>query len=162
MATGISLSVRVERHSTVDESAMQGHLTQLVEELVARHAMRSEPVRRAFLAVPRHLFVPETLLDAASMADRAIPTLFDERGVPISSSSAPCVMAIMLELLGVACASDQNGPWRWRRKCWSAMVAASSDHICRTDPEFLNGTSGCINSDNAAAGIMGERAATSW
>jgi protein-L-isoaspartate(D-aspartate) O-methyltransferase len=81
---------------------MQGHLTQLVEELIARHALRSEPVRRAFLAVPRHPFVPGTPVNEAYSADRAIPTHFDERGVPVSSASAPAIMAIMLELLDVA------------------------------------------------------------
>jgi len=96
------VSVEAGRHGTVDDSSMQGHLTQLVEELVARHALRSEPVRRAFLAVPRHSFVPGTPVNEAYRADRAIPTHFDERGVPVSSSSAPAIMAIMLELLDVA------------------------------------------------------------
>ena len=81
---------------------MQGHLTELVEELIARHALTSEPVRRAFLAVPRHPFVPGTPAIEAYRVDRAIPTHFDERGVPVSSSSAPAIMAIMLELLDVA------------------------------------------------------------
>ena len=81
---------------------MQGHLTQLVEELIARHALSSEPVRQAFLAVPRHPFVPGTPVSEAYRADRAIPTHFDERGVPVSSASAPAIMAIMLELLDVA------------------------------------------------------------
>jgi len=81
---------------------MRGRRTQLVEDLVDRHALRSEPVRRAFLAVPRHTFVPGTPVDEAYVADVAIPTHFDERGVSISSSSAPTIMAIMLELLDVA------------------------------------------------------------
>jgi protein-L-isoaspartate(D-aspartate) O-methyltransferase len=96
------VSVEAGRRGTVDESSMQGHLTQLVEELVSRHALSSEPVKRAFLAVPRHPFVPGTPLTEAYRADRAIPTHFDERGVPVSSSSAPAIMAIMLELLDVA------------------------------------------------------------
>jgi protein-L-isoaspartate(D-aspartate) O-methyltransferase len=85
-----------------DERSLRGHRTQLVEDLIARHALRSEPVRKAFLAVPRHPFVPGTPADEAYRVDRAIPTHFDERGVSISSSSAPAIMAIMLELLNVA------------------------------------------------------------
>jgi protein-L-isoaspartate(D-aspartate) O-methyltransferase len=95
-------NVWVGRQTTVDESSIRGHLAQLVEDLVARHALSSESVGQAFLAVPRHLFVPETPVDEAYLADRAIPTHFDERGVSISSSSAPSIMAIMLELLRVA------------------------------------------------------------
>ena len=86
----------------MDESSKQGHLTQLVEALIARHALSSDPVRGAFLAVPRHPFVPDAPFAEVYSADRAIPTHFDERGVPVSSSSAPAIMAIMLELLDVA------------------------------------------------------------
>ncbi len=86
----------------MDESSTQRHLTQLVEDLVTRHALRSEPVRRAFLAVPRHTFVPGTPVNEAYSADRAIPTHVDGRGVPISSASAPAIMAVMLELLDLA------------------------------------------------------------
>jgi protein-L-isoaspartate(D-aspartate) O-methyltransferase len=86
----------------VNEGSTQGQLTQLVEELVARHALSSEPVKRAFLAVPRHPFIPGAPVSEAYRADRAIPTHFDERGVPVSSASAPAIMAIMLELLDVA------------------------------------------------------------
>jgi protein-L-isoaspartate(D-aspartate) O-methyltransferase len=81
---------------------MQDRLIRMVEDLVGRDAVRSEPVRRAFLAVPRHVFVPDAPVDEAYGADRAIPTHFDARGVSVSSSSAPSIMAIMLELLGVA------------------------------------------------------------
>ena len=86
----------------VDERSLQGHCGQLVEDLIARNALWSEPVRQAFLAVPRHPFVPRSPVDEAYRVDRAIPTHFDERGVSISSSSAPTIMAIMLELLNAA------------------------------------------------------------
>jgi protein-L-isoaspartate(D-aspartate) O-methyltransferase len=86
----------------VDERSLQRHRTQLVEDLIVRHALWSEPVRQAFLAVSRHPFVPGTPVDQAYRVDRAIPTHFDERGVSISSSSAPAIMAIMLEMLNVA------------------------------------------------------------
>ena len=86
----------------VGERSLQGHRTQLVEDLIARRALWSEPVRQAFLAVSRHPFVPGTPVDEAYRVDRAIPTHLDERGVSISSSSAPAIMAIMLEMLAVA------------------------------------------------------------
>jgi protein-L-isoaspartate(D-aspartate) O-methyltransferase len=86
----------------VDERSTQGDAARLVEDLVARRAVRSEAVRHAFLAVPRHPFVPGVAPDEAYRADRAIPTHFDERGISISSSSAPAIMAVMLELLTVA------------------------------------------------------------
>jgi protein-L-isoaspartate(D-aspartate) O-methyltransferase len=52
--------------------------------------------------VDRETFVPSTIpLDRVYSADEAIPTHLDDAGVPISSSSAPRIMAVMLEMLGV-------------------------------------------------------------
>ncbi len=51
----------------------------------------------AFRAVPRHLFLPHEPLSRA-YADEAIPTKRIQ-GVPVSSSSQPSMMAIMLEQL---------------------------------------------------------------
>ena len=61
-------------------------------------------MRDAFLRVPRELFVPafaaEHGLDAV-YRDEAIVTKTDEHGTPISSSSQPQIMAIMLERLAL-------------------------------------------------------------
>jgi protein-L-isoaspartate(D-aspartate) O-methyltransferase len=58
----------------------------------------SAAVQAAFLAVPRHLFVPE--LDAtAAYQDEALVIKYGEDGLPVSSSSQPAMMAIMLEQL---------------------------------------------------------------
>lgn len=76
----------------------------LVEQLEKRRAIRSELVRDAFLAVPRELFVPDHAQAdglAAVYKDDAIVTKKDPRGVPISSSSQPGIMAPMLEMLGL-------------------------------------------------------------
>ena len=66
-------------------------------------AIRSDAVRQAFLAVPREDFVPDVVardgLDSAYRPDVALVTATDHRGVPISSSSAPAIMAPMLEAL---------------------------------------------------------------
>jgi protein-L-isoaspartate(D-aspartate) O-methyltransferase len=58
----------------------------------------SAAVQAAFEAVPRHLFVPE--LDAATAyQDEALVIKYGEDGLPVSSSSQPAMMAIMLEQL---------------------------------------------------------------
>jgi protein-L-isoaspartate(D-aspartate) O-methyltransferase len=74
----------------------------LVDELRAAGRLTSSPVEAAFRAVPRHVFLPE--LDPVSQAyqDEAFVIKTDEGGLPVSSSSQPAIMAIMLEQLGVA------------------------------------------------------------
>ena len=49
-------------------------------------------------AVPRHLFVPE-LDAAAAYQDEALVIKYGADGLPVSSSSQPAMMAIMLEQL---------------------------------------------------------------
>jgi protein-L-isoaspartate(D-aspartate) O-methyltransferase len=76
----------------------------LVAELAAAGDVRSDTVRRAFLAVPRERFVPEA--SAAEGLERVyrnepIVTKW-AAGMPTSSSSQPSVMAHMLEALSVA------------------------------------------------------------
>ncbi len=62
-------------------------------------------VRKAFQAVPRELFVPEIVtrdgLAAIYRPELPLATATDSRGVAISSSSAPEIMALMLEALGL-------------------------------------------------------------
>jgi protein-L-isoaspartate(D-aspartate) O-methyltransferase len=72
----------------------------LVETLREKRLIRSEPVAQAFLAVPRHLFLPESTIEDA-YKDGAIVTKRREDGLPISSSSQPSIMAVMLEQLDV-------------------------------------------------------------
>jgi protein-L-isoaspartate(D-aspartate) O-methyltransferase len=74
----------------------------LVDELRASGRLTSGPLEAAFRAVPRHVFLPE--LDPVSQAyqDEAFVIKTDEGGLPVSSSSQPAIMAIMLEQLGVA------------------------------------------------------------
>ncbi|GAA5072773.1 protein-L-isoaspartate(D-aspartate) O-methyltransferase [Thermocatellispora tengchongensis] len=71
----------------------------MVARLQAAHGF-GEPVAAAMRAVPRHLFVPGTPVEPA-YADEPIVTKRDADGVPISSSSQPTIMALMLEQLGV-------------------------------------------------------------
>jgi protein-L-isoaspartate(D-aspartate) O-methyltransferase len=58
-------------------------------------------VSAAFLAVPRHVFLPRDLV-AQAYEDTAIVTKSDADGLPVSASSQPAMMAIMLEQLGLA------------------------------------------------------------
>jgi protein-L-isoaspartate(D-aspartate) O-methyltransferase len=63
------------------------------------HAL-SPSVQDAFATVPRHVFVPEIGPDAA-YRDEALVIKCGPDGLPISSSSQPAMMAIMLDQLGL-------------------------------------------------------------
>ncbi|MCG5220298.1 methyltransferase, FxLD system [Streptosporangium sp. KLBMP 9127] len=67
---------------------------------VLRHSPVSEAVAEALRLVPRHAFLPEIPVEEAYI-DEAIVTKRDPDGLPISSSSQPTIMAIMLDQLGV-------------------------------------------------------------
>jgi protein-L-isoaspartate(D-aspartate) O-methyltransferase len=86
-------------HVEVAQSGLEaaGLRATLVERLSAHGAIRSAVVKRALLAVPRHLFLPGVSL-AQAYADVAIPTHW-ERGIAVSSASQPTMVAIMLEQL---------------------------------------------------------------
>jgi protein-L-isoaspartate(D-aspartate) O-methyltransferase len=58
-------------------------------------------VSAAFLAVPRHLFLPQVDVGEA-YRDTAIVVKSDAEGLPVSASTQPAMMAIMLEQLGLA------------------------------------------------------------
>jgi protein-L-isoaspartate(D-aspartate) O-methyltransferase len=60
----------------------------------------SEPVLAAFRHVPRHLFLPE-MPPAVAYQDEAFVIKQNADGLPVSSSSQPAIMAIMLEQLGL-------------------------------------------------------------
>ena len=61
--------------------------------------MRTAVVEAAFRAVPRHVFLPDVRIEDV-YTDRAFPTKHAD-GKPISSSSQPAIMAIMLEQLAL-------------------------------------------------------------
>jgi protein-L-isoaspartate(D-aspartate) O-methyltransferase len=79
----------------------QGPLAALVDGLRTAGHIRTERIAEAFRAVPRHRFVPNVDLTRAYQ-DEALPTKWDEAGRPVSSSSQPAIMAIMLGQLEVA------------------------------------------------------------
>ena len=80
-------------------------LTGLRERLVAHVAetsqVREERILAALREVPRHLFLPHLPPEEAYLDD-AIVTKRNAAGQPISSSSQPAIMAIMLDQLALA------------------------------------------------------------
>ena len=69
----------------------------LIDSLKEKEYIRSPRVEAAFRAVPRHLFVPDVNLESV-YRDVAFVTKQVE-GIPVSSSSEPGIMGIMLEQL---------------------------------------------------------------
>jgi protein-L-isoaspartate(D-aspartate) O-methyltransferase len=72
----------------------------LVAQLRTQAALHDADVERALLAVPRHLFLPESPL-AEAYADIAVATHWED-GMAVSSASQPAIVAFMLEQLQVA------------------------------------------------------------
>ncbi len=70
----------------------------LVTELKKQDGLLDSTLEAAFLAVPRHLFLPTETLEVA-YSDQAIPIKRDSDGTVLSSSSQPSMMAIMLRQL---------------------------------------------------------------
>ena len=73
----------------------------LVRDIRAAGSAWREPVHQALRAVRRHLFVPEVPLEEAYAVRSAVVTKRDPHGVPLSSASAPSVVALMLDQLDV-------------------------------------------------------------
>ena len=71
----------------------------LIDQLKQIDCLHTPSVEAAFRAVPRHLFLPDVPLDQV-YSNESIPTK-QRQGLPISSSSQPAIMAIMLEQLGL-------------------------------------------------------------
>jgi protein-L-isoaspartate(D-aspartate) O-methyltransferase len=72
----------------------------LASELRDRSRALSRSVQDAFAKVPRHVFVPE-VAPAAAYKDEALVIKCGPDGMPVSSSSQPAMMAIMLDQLGL-------------------------------------------------------------
>lgn len=70
----------------------------MVDDLLRQGYIQSSHLEEAFRAVPRHLFLPGVPLEAV-YSGRAIPTHYGPDGLPLSSSSEPGIMAVMLEQL---------------------------------------------------------------
>jgi protein-L-isoaspartate(D-aspartate) O-methyltransferase len=83
-----------------DAAAADALRPALVDQLRELGAIRTERVADVFRAVTRHVFLPGVPLEVAHAND-AVVTKRDERGVALSSVSAPQLVAMMLEQLRV-------------------------------------------------------------
>ncbi len=84
-----------------DDASLAGLRERLVTEALATSGIRDERIAAALRDVPRHLFLPHLPPEEAYLDD-AIVTKRDAEGQPISSSSQPAIMAIMLDQLDLA------------------------------------------------------------
>ncbi len=84
-----------------DDASLAELRERLVADAVANSGIRDERIAAALRDVPRHLFLPNLPPEEAYLDD-AIVTKRDAGGQPISSSSQPAIMAIMLDQLDLA------------------------------------------------------------
>ncbi len=82
----------------VNKNPAQEYAQGLVDTLKKRGEALDPMLEEAFLAVPRHIFLPTLPLEQV-YSDEAIPTKRDSDGRVLSSSSQPSMMAIMLRQL---------------------------------------------------------------
>ena len=84
-----------------DDASLAELRERLVAEVLETSGIRDERIAAALRDVPRHLFLPHLPPEEAYLDD-AIVTKRDAEGQPISSSSQPAIMAIMLDQLDLA------------------------------------------------------------
>ena len=84
-----------------DGTSLAGLRERLVAQVLQTSGIRDERIAAALRDVPRHLFLPHLPPEDAYLDD-AIVTKRDADGQPISSSSQPAIMAIMLDQLTLA------------------------------------------------------------
>ena len=84
-----------------DDSSLTRMRQRLAARVITGSKISSDRVAAALRDVPRHLFLPG-LPPESAYRDDAIVTKRDADGQPISSSSQPAIMAIMLDQLDLA------------------------------------------------------------
>jgi protein-L-isoaspartate(D-aspartate) O-methyltransferase len=84
-------------HTTAESHDPTELRAALVDKLKEIGCITTARVEAAFRTVPRHLFLPDLPVEKA-YRDEAFPTKWQD-GLPISSSSQPAIMAVMLEQL---------------------------------------------------------------
>jgi len=84
-----------------DDLSLAGLREHLAAQVLQTSGIRDERIAAALRDVPRHLFLPHLAPEDAYLDD-AIVTKRDADGQPISSSSQPAIMAIMLDQLTLA------------------------------------------------------------
>jgi protein-L-isoaspartate(D-aspartate) O-methyltransferase len=125
----------------------------LVESLRAS-GLAGAAVSEAFLAVPRHVFLPQELT-ARAYEDAALVTKSDACGLPLSSSTQPAMMAIMLEQLGLAAGHRvlEIGTGTGYNAALMAEIAGDSGSVVTidVDPDLVEQARATL----AAAGFAG-------
>jgi protein-L-isoaspartate(D-aspartate) O-methyltransferase len=84
-----------------DETSLTRIRERLAARVISATRSRDDRIAAALREVPRHLFLPQ-LPPESAYRDDAIVTKRDASGQPISSSSQPSIMAIMLDQLALA------------------------------------------------------------
>ncbi|HHW15077.1 MAG TPA: protein-L-isoaspartate O-methyltransferase [Firmicutes bacterium] len=79
-----------------EDKATRGLRAKLAKKLKAEGHIRTPAVEKAFLAVPRHLFVPPGVSPAEAYRDEVVPLL-----PGLAALSQPSIVALMLEELAV-------------------------------------------------------------
>ena len=128
----------------------------LVDRLVAAGALRDGRVAQSFGTVPRHLFLPGVPPERA-YRDEAVPTKWGPDGRPVSSSSQPAVMAMMLEQLDVRRGQrvlEVGAGTGYNAALLAALVGPSGEVTTVDLDEDLVGQA---RSNLAAAGVDGVR-----
>jgi protein-L-isoaspartate(D-aspartate) O-methyltransferase len=97
---GVTCCVSAMDEGPTREGEAHETLAGMVDALIADGAIQSRKVEKAFRAVERHRFLPDVSLDSV-YGGEAVPIKQDDRGLSISSSSEPAIMAAMLEQLAV-------------------------------------------------------------
>jgi protein-L-isoaspartate(D-aspartate) O-methyltransferase len=87
-------------HFPAEDGGPDAARARLASELRRHGPPLSALVHAAFARVPRHVFVPE-MGTAAAYRDEAFVIKCGPDGLPVSSSSQPAMMAIMLDQLGL-------------------------------------------------------------
>jgi len=126
----------------------------LVASLETGGTLSDRRVSAAFRAVLRHRFLPGHPLREV-YEDTAIMTKFGERGVAVSSSSQPAIMAIMLEQLqaGVGHRVLEIGAGTGYNAALLAHLVGSEGHVVSLD--FDEDLCESARAHLAASGIQG-------
>src|ERR1700730_6916113 len=126
----------------------------LVASLETSGTLSDRRVAAAFRSVLRHQFLPgHSVKDVYE--DTAIMTKFGERGVALSSSSQPAIMAIMLQQLQAKPGLRvlEIGAGRGHNAAFLATVVGSEGHVVTRD--FDESLCESARAHLAAAGIRG-------
>ena len=73
----------------------------MVDRLVQEYPFKNPLIEAAFRQVPRHIFLPDVPLEQVYDYTQAIPIRRGADGRPTSSSSAPDIMGLMLDMLDI-------------------------------------------------------------